>query len=204
MEKIKVLIADDHAIVRIGLRSVFGYEPDIEVVAEARNGIEAVHEAERTRPDVAVVDLVMPRKDGVATTREILAAVPSAKVLILTTFGTSDGIAHALEAGASGAMMKTSDDGMIVSAIRRIAKGGQYISPDVKRQLQESPPVARLSQRQEEVLRAIAHGKSNKDIADQLGIRPDSVEDIANSLYAKLGVSNRAEAVDVAHRKHLL
>ena len=204
MEKIKVLIADDHAIVRIGLRSVFGYEPDIEVVAEARNGIEAVHEAERTRPDVAVVDLVMPRKDGVATTREILAAVPSAKVLILTTFGTSDGIAHALEAGASGAMMKTSDDGMIVSAIRRIARGGRYISPDVKRQLEESPPVARLSQRQEEVLRAIAHGKSNKDIADQLGIRPDSVEDIANSLYAKLGVSNRAEAVDIAHRKHLL
>ena len=116
----------------------------------------------------------------------------------------SDGIAHALEAGASGAMMKTADDGMIVSAIRRIARGGRYISPDVKRQLQESPPVARLSQRQEEVLRAIAHGKSNKDIADELGIRPDSVEDIANSLYAKLGVSNRAEAVDIAHRKHLL
>ena len=204
MGKITVLIADDHAIVRIGLRSVFDYEPDIEVVAEAKNGIEAVQEAERTHPDVAVVDLVMPRKDGVEATREILAAVPSAKVLILTTFGTSDGIAHALEAGASGAMMKTADDGMIVSAIRRIARGGRYISPDVKRQLQESPPVARLSQRQEEVLRAIAHGKSNKDIADELGIRPDSVEDIANSLYAKLGVSNRAEAVDIAHRKHLL
>ena len=204
MEKIKVLIADDHAIVRIGLRSVFGYEPDIAVVAEAKNGIEAVREAERTHPDVAVVDLVMPRKDGVAATREILAAVPSVKVLILTTFGTSDGIAHALEAGASGAMMKTADDGMIVSAIRRLAKGGRYISPDVRRQMEESPPVARLSQRQEEVLRAIAHGKSNKDIATELGIRQDSVEDIANTLYAKLGVSNRAEAVDVAHRKHLL
>ena len=204
MEKIKVLIADDHAIVRIGLRSVFGYEPDIAVVAEAKNGIEAVREAERTHPDVAVVDLVMPRKDGVAATREILAAVPSVKVLILTTFGTSDGIAHALEAGASGAMMKTADDGMIVSAIRRLAKGGRYISPDVRRQMEESPPVARLSQRQEEVLRAIAHGKSNKDIATELGIRQDSVEDIANTLYAKLGVSNRAEAMDVAHRKHLL
>ncbi len=204
MGKIKVLIADDHAIVRIGLRSVFGYEPDIEVVAEAKNGIEAVREAERTRPDVAVVDLMMPHKDGVAATREILAAVPSVKVLILTTFGTSDGIAHALETGASGAMMKTADDGMIVSAIRRLAKGGRYISPDVRRQMEESPPVARLSQRQEEVLRAIAHGKSNKDIANTLGIRQDSVEDIANTLYAKLGVSNRAEAVDVAHRKHLL
>ena len=107
MKKTKVLIADDHAIVRIGLKSVFGYESDIEVVAEAKNGIEAVREAERTHPDVAVVDLVMPRKDGVAATREIIAAVPGTKVLILTTFGTSDGIAHALEAGASGAMMKT-------------------------------------------------------------------------------------------------
>ena len=204
MGKIKVLIADDHAIVRIGLRSVFGDESDIEVVAEANNGIEAVREAVRTRPDVAVVDLVMPRKDGVATTREILAAVPSAKVLILTTFGTSDGIAHALDAGASGAMMTTADDGMIVSASRRIAKGGQYISPDIRRQLEECPPVAKLSQRQEEVLQAIAQGKSNKEIASALGIRLDSVEDIANALYAKLGASNRAEAVDIAHRKHLL
>ena len=181
MGKIKVLIADDHAIVRIGLRSVFGYESDIEVVAEAKNGIEAVREAERTHPDVVIVDLAMPRKDGVAATREILAASPSTKVLILTTFGTSDGIAHALEAGASGAMMKTADDGMIVSAIHRIAKGGQYISPDIQRQLEECPPVAKLSQRQEEVLRAIAPGKSNKDIANEMGIRLDSVEDIANA-----------------------
>lgn len=204
MKKIKVLIADDHAIVRIGLRSVFGYEPDIEVVAEAKNGIEAVREAERTNPDVAVVDLVMPRKDGVATTLGIRAVVPSAKVLILTTFGTSDGIAHALEAGAAGVMMKTADDGAIVAAIRRIAKGEQYISPDIQRQLEECPPVAKLSQRQKEVLKAIAHGKSNKDIANEMGIRLDSVEDIANALYAKLGASNRAEAVDIAHRRHLL
>ena len=204
MKMIKVLIADDHAIVRIGLRSVFGYEPDIEVVAEAKNGIEAVREAERTNPDVAVVDLVMPRKDGVATTLGIRAVVPSAKVLILTTFGTSDGIAHALEAGAAGVMMKTADDGAIVAAIRRIAKGEQYISPDIQRQLEESPPVAKLSQRQKEVLKAIAHGKSNKDIANEMGIRLDSVEDIANALYAKLGASNRAEAVDIAHRRHLL
>ena len=168
MGRIKVLIADDHAIVRIGLKSVFGYESDIEVVAEARNGIEAVREAGRAHPDVAVVDLVMPRKDGVATTREILAASPSTKVLILTTFGTSDGIAHALEAGASGAMMKTADDSMIVSAIRRIVKGERYISPDVRRQLEESPPVAKLSQRQEEVLKAIAHGMSNKEIASKM------------------------------------
>ena len=100
--------------------------------------------------------------------------------------------------------MKTADDEKIVSAIRRVARGEIYISPDIRRQLEENPPVPKLSRRQIEVLSAIAQGKSNKEIAAQLGIRVDSVEDIANTLYAKLGVSNRAEAVDVAHRKHLL
>lgn len=204
MNKIKVLVADDHAIVRIGLKSVLDYETDIEVVGEAKNGIEAVQEAERTQPDVIIMDLVMPRKDGVSATREIHDRLPDTRILILTTFGTSDGIAHALEEGASGAMMKTADDEKIVSAIRRIARGETYISPDIRRQLKENPPVPKLSRRQIEVLSAIAQGKSNKEIAAQLGIRVDSVEDIANTLYAKLGVSNRAEAVDVAHRKHLL
>ena len=204
MNKIKVLVADDHAIVRIGLKSVLDYETDIEVVGEAKNGIEAVQEAERTQPDVVIMDLVMPRKDGVSATREIHARFPDTKILILTTFGTSDGIAHALEEGASGAMMKTADDEKIVSAIRRIARGETYISPDIRRQLEENPPVPKLSPRQTEVLTMIANGKSNKEIAAELGIRIDSVEDIANALYAKLSVSNRAEAVDVAHRKHLL
>ena len=204
MNKIKVLVADDHAIVRIGLKSVLDYETDIEVVGEAKNGIEAVQEAERTQPDVIIMDLVMPRKDGVSATREIHTRLPDTKILILTTFGTSDGIAHALEEGASGAMMKTADDEKIVSAIRRIARGETYISPDIRRQLEENPPVPKLSPRQTEVLTMIANGKSNKEIAAQLGIRIDSVEDIANALYAKLSVSNRAEAVDIAHRKHLL
>ena len=204
MNKIKVLVADDHAIVRIGLKSVLDYETDIEVVGEAKNGIEAVQEAERTQPDVIIMDLVMPRKDGVSATREIHDRLPDTKILILTTFGTSDGIAHALEEGASGAMMKNADDEKIVSAIRRIARGETYISPDIRRQLEENPPVPKLSPRQTEVLTMIANGKSNKEIAAQLGIRIDSVEDIANALYAKLSVSNRAEAVDVAHRKHLL
>ena len=204
MNKIKVLVADDHAIVRIGLKSVLDYETDIEVVGEAKNGIEAVQEAERTQPDVIIMDLVMPRKDGVSATREIHDRLPDTKILILTTFGTSDGIAHALEEGASGAMMKTADDEKIVSAIRRIARGETYISPDIRRQLEENPPVPKLSPRQTEVLTMIANGKSNKEIAAELGIRIDSVEDIANALYAKLSVSNRAEAVDIAHRKHLL
>ena len=202
--KIRVLVVDDHAIVRIGLKSVLEYEHDIEVAGEAKNGIEAVDEAKKLHPDVVVMDLVMPRKDGVAATSEIHDLLPDTKILILTTFGTSDAIAHALEAGASGAIMKTADDAMIVSAIRKVAAGETYTSPDVRRQLEESPPVPKLSPRQTEVLTEIAHGKSNKEIAALLGIRLDSVEDIANTLYAKLGASNRAEAVNVAHRKHLL
>ncbi len=150
------------------------------------------------------MDLVMPKKDGVQATREICEQMPEAKVLLLTTFGTSDGIAHALESGAKGAMMKTADDTKIVAAIRAIAGGEQYISPDVERQLRESPPIPQLSHRQTEVLNAIGRGETNKQISNRLGIRLDSVEAIAKTLYAKLGASNRAEAVVIALKKHLL
>ena len=203
-KKLRVLIADDHTIVRIGLRSVLEYEPDIEVIAEATNGEEAVRETLRHRPDIVIMDLVMPKLDGVAATREIRQRLPDSKVMILTTFGTSDGIAHALEAGASGAMMKTADDGKIVTAIRKIASGDTCISPEVRKQLSENPPAPPLSPRQEEVLALIAGGKTNKEIASQIGIRLDSVEAIANALFAKLGAANRAEAVAIALRKHLL
>ena len=204
MSQTRILIADDHKIVRIGLKAVLGYERDFAVVGEAMDGAQAVVEAAKLQPDVVIMDLVMPKKDGVEATREICERVPGAKVLLLTTFGTSDGIAHALEAGAKGAMMKTADDTKIVAAIRTIARGERYISPDVQRQLRESPPIPQLSQRQAEVLHAIGRGKTNKQISSQLGIRLDSVEAIAKTLYAKLGASNRAEAVAIAHRRHLL
>ena len=203
-KKLRVLIADDHTIVRIGLRSVLEYEPDIEVIAEATNGEEAVRETLKHRPDIVIMDLVMPKLDGVAATREIRQKLPGSKVMILTTFGASDGIAHALEAGASGAMMKTADDGKIVTAIRKIASGDTCISPEVRKQLSENPPAPPLSPRQEEVLVLIADGKTNKEIASQIGIRLDSVEAIANALFVKLGAANRAEAVAIALRKHLL
>ena len=203
-KKLRVLIADDHTIVRIGLRSVLEYEPDIEVIAEATNGEEAVRETLKHRPDIVIMDLVMPKLDGVAATREIRQRLPDSKVMILTTFGTSDGIAYALEAGASGAMMKTADDGKIVTAIRKIASGDTCISPEVRKQLSENPPAPPLSPRQEEVLALIAGGKTNKEIASQIGIRLDSVEAIANALFAKLGAANRAEAVAIALRKQLL
>ena len=204
MKQIRVLIADDHTIVRIGLKALFAGEADLEVVGEVRNGVEAVKTALETHPDVVIMDLQMPKKDGVEATRELAEKLPSAAVAILTTYGTSDGIAHALQAGARGAMLKTADDARLVSAIRRIAAGEEYVSPDIRKLLADDPPVPELTARQQEILQSLTTGLTNKEIAQQLGIRRDSVEDHINTLFAKLGAANRTEAVAIALRKHLL
>lgn len=204
MNRIRVLIADDHTIVRIGLVSLLGTERDLEIVGQARDGEEAVRETRKNRPDVVVMDLVMPKKDGVEATREIIAQNPSVKILILTTYGTADGIAHALQSGAIGAIVKTTDDNMLISAIRTVARGEKFISPEITRMLDENPPVPDLSPRQREILEAITIGHTNKEIASELGIRKDSVEDYIKTLFGKIGASNRAEAVAIALRKQLL
>lgn len=204
MSKIKILIADDHTIVRIGLVALLGAEADFEIVGEAKNGLQAVEDAMRLRPDVVVMDLVMPKKNGIDATAEILDRLPATKILVLTSFGTSDGITHALQAGASGAVMKTADDGTLVDAIRKVANGERVISPEVKKMLNEDPPIPVLSPRQKEILVAITDGRTNKEIASALGIRKDSVEDYLRTLFSKLGASNRTEAVAIALRKHLL
>lgn len=204
MKKIKVLIADDHTIVRIGLSALLGAEPDIEIVGEAKNGEDAVRESLRTHPNVIIMDMVMPKRDGAEATQEILSTLSDVKILILTTFGTADGIARALQYGASGAIMKTADDAILVSAIRKIASGGRYVSPEIRRLLGDNPPLPDLSQRQQEILEGIVAGRTNKEIAAELGIRKDSVEAYIKTLFSKLGAANRAEAVAIALRKQLL
>ena len=203
MSKIKVLIADDHTIVRIGLTALLNAESDIEVVGEAKNGEMAVKEALRLAPDVVVMDLMMPKKDGAEATAELHERLPSAKVIILTTFGASDGIAHALESGAAGALMKTADDAAIVSTIRAVAGGRTVISTDIKRLLANDPPVPILTPRQLEVLRSMTRGLTNRDIANQLGICIDRVNDQVAAILTKIGAANRTEAVAIALRKHL-
>ena len=204
MNKIRILIADDHTIVRIGLKALVESETDIEVVGEAEDGKDAVKKTLELHPDVVIMDLVMPKVDGADATHEICSKLPDTKVLILTTFGTSDGIAHALEAGARGALMKTTDDATIVSAIRDIAQGRRFVSPEVRRQLVADPPTEQFSPRQTEIMNSITKGLSNKEIASNLGIRIDSVEEHVKVILKKLGASNRAEAVAIALRKHLL
>ena len=202
--KIRVLIADDHTIVRIGLAALLGAEKDIEVVGEAKNGDVAVREALRLTPDIVIMDLMMPKKDGAAATAELHDRLPSAKVIILTTFGASDGIAHALESGAAGALIKTADDGALVSTIRAVADGKTIISPDIRRLLAEDPPIPRLTPRQTEVLQTMTRGLTNRDIAKQLGIRQDRVDEHVEAILAKIKAANRTEAVAIAMRKHLI
>ena len=202
--KIKVLIADDHTIVRIGLTTLLNAESDIEVVGEARNGEMAVKETLRLTPDIVVMDLMMPKKDGAEATAELHERLPSAKVIILTTFGASDGIAHALESGAAGALMKTADDADIVSTIRAVAGGRTVISADIKRLLANDPPVPTLTPRQLEILSSMTRGLTNRDIANQLGICIDRVNDQVAAILTKIGAANRTEAVAIALRKQLL
>ena len=202
--KIKVLIADDHTIVRAGLTALLGTEKDIEVVGEAKNGAQAVSEAIKLHPDIVIMDLMMPKMDGVAATKELLRKAPSVKTILLTTYGTSDGIAHALRAGARGAVLKNADNSELAKAIRIVAQGGDYISPDIRQQLEADPPVPDLTSRQSEILESMVRGLTDRDIAQQLGLSTESVSEHVGAIRQKIGAANRTEAVAIAMRKYLL
>ena len=204
MKKIRVLIADDHAIVRMGLASILGTKRDLEVVGDAEDGADAVRKAQKLHPDVVLMDIVMPEMDGAAATAEIRRLLPSARVLILTSFGEADGIAHALKAGASGALMKNIDYSELVEAIRTIASGGTVIAPEIERMLKESPPLPDLTDRQREILLSMSRGLTDADIARQLDLTPNSVREHITTIFRKLGAANKTEAVAIALRKHLL
>lgn len=202
--KVRVLIADDHSVVRMGLASLLGTAKNVEVVGEAINGEEAVRKALKLMPDVVVMDLVMPRKDGVAATEEILVAAPETKVLILTTFGTSDDITRALKAGATGAIMKSATNRELLAAVQSVAQGRRFVSAEIEGILANDPPIPELSQRQREILESIARGLTNREIATQLDISLESVKSHVKVTLEKLEASSRTEAAAIAQRKNLL
>ena len=204
MQKIKVFLADDHAMVRMGLISLLSTKKDLEVVGEAEDGEETVRKVLDLRPDVVLMDLLMPKKDGIDATAEIIAELPETKILLLTSAGTSDGIAHALRIGAAGAVLKSADFSTLVAAIHTVADGGRVIDPEVEKLLKEDPPLPELTPRQEEILALVTRGLTNADIARQFDIRESSVKEHVNQICTKLGAANRAEAVAIALRKHLL
>ena len=204
MNTISVLIVDDHAMFRMGLKSLLGTCREVEVVGDASNGKTAVTQVKKLRPAVVIMDLLMPEMDDVEATRQILAAVPETNILILTTFGTADGISHALSAGAKGALLKTAELAELKTALLTISSGRVYVSDEIKRIMDSDPPLPPLSRRQREVLESIVDGLPNASIADKLGISLEMVKEHVKALFAKLNVSTRADAVAIALRKHLL
>lgn len=203
-EPVKILIADDHALVRMGLAAILETNPGLRVVGDAEDGREAVAKAEALKPDVILMDVVMPEMDGAAATDAILAAHPQTKVIILTSFVEADGIARALEAGAHGALLKTIDNRELVDALRRVVAGETVISPEIRKMLKTSPPVRPLTERQKSILDSMTRGLTDADIALQLNLSTNSVREHVTTIYSKIGAANRAEAIAIAYRKHLL
>ena len=208
---IRLLIADDHPVVRAGLAGLLSDEPGFEVVAEASDGDEAVRLAAATRPDVVLMDLRMPLVDGVTATARIAggeAGSPPPRVLILTTYESDDQILAAIEAGASGYLLKAAPQAEIVAGIRSVAAGQSALSPQVAVRLVERmrrpETSAVLTVRETEVLRLVASGHSNKQIAVALGIGESTVKTHLLKVFDKLGVADRTRAVTLAMERGLL
>ena len=204
MDKVSLLLIDDHTVMRMGLASLLRTCKELTVVGDAGDGESGVRKAMKLKPDVVIMDLIMPRMSGAEATKALLGQWPEAKVLILTTFGTADGLSKALNAGAKGAILKSADLSELRKAIADVAAGQTYISSEIRHIMDEDPPVEVLSPRQGEILQAIARGLNNADIAKLLGISLDMVREHTSALFQKLGAANRTEAVAIALRKHLL
>lgn len=209
---IRLLIADDHPIVRAGLAGLLSDEPDIDVVAEASDGDEAVRLAAQTRPDVVLMDLRMPSVDGVTSTARIVAARGESfppRVLILTTYESDDQILAAIEAGASGYLLKAAPREEIIAGIRSVLAGQTALSPAVAARLVErmrrpDPAASVLTARETEVLGRVAAGDANKQIALRLGIGESTVKTHLLRIYEKLGVDSRTRAVTLALERGFL
>lgn len=204
MDKIKVLIVDDHAIVRMGMVALINAQPNLEVVGEAKNGELGVKAALKLNPDVIVMDLLMPVKDGVEATRDIIAARPDSKILVLTTSTTASELAAALEAGAFGIIPKTTSNQSLLSAIRSVAVGKRVVNTEIIEIIANDEPIQDLTQHQLDMLTSIVRGLTNADIAKQFDVSENTIRKATSTIFSKLGVANRTEATALAIRKKLV
>lgn len=198
------MLVDDHAVVRAGLAAILNYEDDIEVVGQSADGLQAVRSAKELMPDVIIMDLVMPGLSGIEATARIAAEIPDAKVIVLTSYGSSDDIDKVLRVGALGAVTKTASNDFLVQAIRMVSEGRKVISPELAQLLKTDPPVPELTQRQLDILQSVTCGFTNQEIARQFGISANGVKRHLEGIFSKLGASTRSEAVAIALRKQLL
>jgi DNA-binding NarL/FixJ family response regulator len=199
-----VLVVDDHALLRTGVANIINQEPGLSVVAEAANGVEAVAAFERHHPDVTLLDLRMPEMEGVEAVKQIRDRDPHAKVIILTTYDTDEDITRALKAGAKAYVLKDISAEALVTCIHDVLAGKTYLAPAAAAKLAEGVTRVHLTPRELTTLKLMADGKSNKEIANELGISDRTVKSHLGHLFEKLGVTSRTEAVKVASRRGLV
>ena len=213
MDSIRILIVDDHTVVRDGLSAMLGREDDMTVVGEASNGLEAIEQTSRLKPDVILMDLRMPELDGVGAMRRIAESDPDVQVLVLTTFDTDEYIFQAIEAGAKGFLLKDASREELFKAVRAVSKGESLIEPGVaakvlSRFVQLSQHQASsadiLSEREMDVLRHMATGGANKEIAAKLSLSESTVKTHVANIFQKLGVNDRTGAVTEALRRRII
>jgi NarL family two-component system response regulator LiaR len=210
-ESIRILITDDHAVVREGLRTLIGTEPGMEVVGEAADGIEAVQKACSLRPDVILLDMVMPRMDGLEAINEIKRECPEAHILVLTSFSDDEKVFPAIKAGALGYLLKNATPQRLLNAIRDVHQGKPSLSSDIAKKLMNElqgasdlPPTEEpLTEREMDVLRLVAQGLSNQDIAETLVIGEGTVRTHVSNILSKLHLANRTQAALYALREGL-
>jgi DNA-binding NarL/FixJ family response regulator len=207
MARIRVLVVDDHPIVRSGIASVLASQSDFEIVGEASNGAEAVTATKSLAPDLVLMDLRMPVLNGVDATAGILAERPGTRVVVLTTYASDGEVLRAIEAGAVGYLLKDVPHDELFRALRAVARGERYLAPAVTERLMsrwQQPARSSLTDRELDVLRCVARGDGNKQIAASLGIAEPTVKAHLVHIFEKLGVENRTAAAKVAHERGLI
>jgi DNA-binding NarL/FixJ family response regulator len=202
--KIKILVADDHYVVRMGVISIINNEPDMEIVGEAVNGLQAIDLFLKRKPDLALLDSRMPLKNGVDTAREIKAHNPAARIVMLTAFDGDEDIYRAMEAGVQGYILKNSTGEHLIPAIRTVAAGERWIPYEVEKQLAKRNGYEALAPRELEVLHELAKGLANKQIATVLNISEHTTKGYLKNILHKLHVADRTEAVTVAIQRGLI
>ena len=204
MSKIRILLADDHMLMRMGIATLVSTAKDMTVVGEACNGRQAVELAGSLRPDVVIMDLMMPEMSGGEATKAIHATHPGIKIVILTTYGTSAELATAVTNGAVGVLLKDKVEMDLLNTIRFVFEGNQVIPTRLLAQIEEDMAMGKLTDRQMEILASVAEGQSNADIALQFGLSEITVKKHLSAIFERLGVANRSEAVALAFRKQML
>ncbi len=204
MSKIRILIADDHMLMRMGITALVNSTKDMTIIGEAKNGRQAVELADSLKPDVIIMDLMMPEMLGSEATRLIHEAHPEIRTVILTTYGTSVELAKAVTNGAVGVLLKDKVDLDLVSTIRFVVDGNQVVPTRLLEQIEQDKALSKLTDRQLEILASVAQGQSNADIALQFGLSEITVKKHLSAIFSRLGVANRSEAVALALRKQML